>query len=178
MWLCGFFYLSLHEIQTNHSNVCSINEYQRNSTTSATLSNGLYLDWSSHAKDNTENGITDQKVVYFDIDGPNEGRGIDQKDKHYFLLYRKKDGGKYGDIRIRPIAENGPQGGEPNGVPDKNSTWITFKVFDVDDNGNMKIRLLDQNYENSYDCYDDKNNICNHNCKHNKCFIEPIPPLK
>ena len=149
---------------------CTRTTFNSDSSTNAILSNGLYLDWSGSST--KQNDITTGKVVYIDIDGPDEGRGIDQKDKHYFLLYRNE---KNGEIRVRPIASDGPEGSGNNGVPDNNSTWITFKVFTVDNNGNTKIQLLDQNYTKAYNCYDSDGNTgsahdaCPEGGSSNKC---------
>ena len=151
------------------------------STNNARLTNGMVLDWTSSAKDKTENGIKIEKVVSIDIDGPDEGRSVDKKDKHYFLLYRKYDNttNTYGDIKIKPVSpsDESTLNSSANTVPTSNDAWITFKVFDIKDNGDMKIRLLDQDYTNSYNCYENKTDACSNNCTPDKCFIEPIPPV-
>ena len=154
--------------------------------TNAKLTNGMKLYWSDvsegQAKDASQKTITTEKVVCFDIDG-DEGRDIEGKDRHCFLLYRKKETTgegesevtTYNDIRIKPVKtdDRSPYDSRDNIVPASNDTWLTFKVFKVKNNGKMDIRVLDKDYRTSYDYYDD-----NSDCNDNNCFIEPIPPLK
>ena len=151
----------------------------------ARLTNGMELDWSGKGSDNKDgpdgNKITTAKTVCIDIDGPDEGRSLQGKDKHCFLLYRLKNSDNtYGEVKIKPIdtTKSATYNIGDNVVPTSNDTWLTFKVFTVDDNGKMEIRLLDKDYKKSYDCYENiDGNSCGDACEDGKCFIEPIRPL-
>ena len=147
--------------------------------TQATLTNGMILNWAGNSSlDKKTSGITTQKSVWVDIDGANEGRTIDKKDKHYFLLYIKD-----GDVRVKPISgspsENEDDVDRDNLVPSSNSSWLLFKVFRINSNGTTKIILLEKDYTQAYNCYDNSDNdACSGKCADKQCFIEPIPPLK
>ena len=154
----------------------------------ARLTNGMELDWRNRGSDKTDgpngNKITTAKTVCIDIDGPGEGRTLEGKDVHCFLIYRLKDTSTdpntYGEVKIKPINTEQEEtlNLAENTIPTSNDTWITFKVFTVGDKGKTEIKLLDQDYKKSYDCYENKaGNSCGNACNGGNCFIEPIRPL-
>ena len=140
----------------------------------AILSNGMYLDWRDNDEDvNTDSNIT-TKIVYVDIDGLDEGRSQELRDVHYFKLYLDTANGNI--IRVEPIDTN------TDGIPNATGSWIGFKVFQINNNGTTKIILTDVDYPSAYSCYIN-GSTCSSQCNINdsnrqKCFIEPIRPMK
>ena len=130
--------------------------------TYAQLTNGMILGWTTNVQNNADGSLS--RIVTVDIDGTDDGQPANtacarnDEDCHAFTI---NDRGE-----VQPMI---------NGAD-----WITFKVYNFNDDGETQIRVTNVDYNTANACRNGTTpcNTCDEiDANYSPCFMEAIQPL-